>query len=160
MSTYLGQRGAALFVSLIFLLLLTIIGLAGMQSASMQEKMAGNVRLKIETFQYAEQALRTGERYIAASANESAIKGCTTCSGASCALPDYTSATAVGAPGGCNAWNSVNQGKSYYYLQKLGPSSAAANLAPGSSVILYRVVAVSSVGNARTALESVYAHSY
>ena len=36
------QQGIALFVSLIFLLLLTIVGVAGMKSAAMQEKMSGN----------------------------------------------------------------------------------------------------------------------
>ena len=36
-----AQRGMALLVSLVFLLLLTLIGLSSMQNATLQEKMAG-----------------------------------------------------------------------------------------------------------------------
>jgi type IV pilus assembly protein PilX len=57
--------GAALFVSLIFLLILTIIGLAGMQNTSLQEKMAGHLRERSLAFQAAESALRAGETSLA-----------------------------------------------------------------------------------------------
>ena len=40
-----AQRGMALLVSLVFLLLLTLIGLSSMQNATLQEKMAGSVEL-------------------------------------------------------------------------------------------------------------------
>ena len=36
-----AQHGMALLVCLVFLLLLTLIGLSSMQSANMQDKMAG-----------------------------------------------------------------------------------------------------------------------
>lgn len=55
------QRGMALLVSLVFLLLLTLIGLSSMQSANLQEKMAGSVSLRNQSFQTAEAALRIGE---------------------------------------------------------------------------------------------------
>ncbi len=58
------EKGAALFVSLVFLFILTIIGLMGMQSSSMQEKMAGNMRDRNLAFQAAESALRVGEENI------------------------------------------------------------------------------------------------
>ena len=45
------QRGMALLVSLVFLLLLTLIGLSSMQSATLQEKMAGSVALRNQSFQ-------------------------------------------------------------------------------------------------------------
>lgn len=59
------QRGAALVVSLILLLVLTLIGVTGMRGASMEEKMAGNMRDRNVAFQAAESALRTGEKWVA-----------------------------------------------------------------------------------------------
>ncbi len=50
-----------LLVSLVFLLLLTLMGLSSMQSANLQEKMAGSVSLRNQSFQTAEAALRIGE---------------------------------------------------------------------------------------------------
>ncbi|MCX7110432.1 MAG: PilX N-terminal domain-containing pilus assembly protein [Proteobacteria bacterium] len=57
--------GAALFVSLVFLFMLTIIGLSGMHNTSLQEKMAGHLREHNLAFQAAESALRSGEVYLA-----------------------------------------------------------------------------------------------
>lgn len=55
------QRGAALIVGLIMLLLLTLIGVAGMRDTLLQEKMAGNMRDREIALQAAEAALRAGE---------------------------------------------------------------------------------------------------
>lgn len=59
-----GQSGAVLVVSLIMLLLLTLIGVTGMQTTSLEEKMAGNTRDRSIAFQAAESALRDAERDI------------------------------------------------------------------------------------------------
>ena len=59
-----SQRGMALLVSLVFLLLLTLIGLSSMQSATLQEKMATSVSLRNQSFQLAEAALRMGENAV------------------------------------------------------------------------------------------------
>jgi type IV pilus assembly protein PilX len=59
------QAGAALVVSLILLLVLTLIGVTGMRSSSMEEKMAGNMRDRNVAFQSAESGVRTGEKWIA-----------------------------------------------------------------------------------------------
>ena len=56
-----AQRGMALLVSLVFLLLLTLIGISSMQNATLQEKMASSVTLRNQSFQIAEAALRIGE---------------------------------------------------------------------------------------------------
>lgn len=58
------QCGATLIVALILLLVLTVIGVAGMQDTTMQEKMVGNMRDRNLAFQAAEGALRGGERYL------------------------------------------------------------------------------------------------
>lgn len=55
------QKGAALVISLILLLMLSLIGLAAMRSTTMQEKMSGAMADKNRAFQAAETALRTGE---------------------------------------------------------------------------------------------------
>ena len=55
------QSGAALVVSLFFLLILTIIGITGMQVTSLEEKMAGNMRDRGLSFQAAEATLRFAE---------------------------------------------------------------------------------------------------
>lgn len=148
------QNGMALFVSLIFLLLLTIIGVAAMQGAGMQEKMAGNTKLKNESFQYAEAALREGE---AAVARDEAVS-CEACNGDACRGPDTVSI--VAGTGTCNVWTSITaHAGTFYYTQKLGESSRVVTQsgASGGSATLYRITAVSDVGNARTVLESVYA---
>lgn len=52
------QRGVALYVALIMLLLLTLLGLAALQVTSMQERMTGNYRTFNLAFNRAEDALR------------------------------------------------------------------------------------------------------
>ncbi|MNZ44032.1 hypothetical protein D3C78_616510 [compost metagenome] len=59
-----GQRGSALLISLVFLLLLTMIGVASIQDSILQERMAGNERDRNMAFQAAEAALRVGEAYL------------------------------------------------------------------------------------------------
>lgn len=56
-----AEKGSALIISLIFLLLLTILGVASMQSATLQERMSGNSRDRNIAFQAAEAALRGAE---------------------------------------------------------------------------------------------------
>ncbi|WP_286240306.1 pilus assembly PilX family protein [Neptuniibacter halophilus] len=60
------QNGATLIISMIFLLILTVIGLAGMEVVSMEEKIAGNARSRNIAFQAAEAALLEGEALIKA----------------------------------------------------------------------------------------------
>ena len=55
------KEGAVLIISLIMLLLLTIIGVTAIQTSSLEEKMAGNMRDQNLAFQAAESALRVGE---------------------------------------------------------------------------------------------------
>jgi type IV pilus assembly protein PilX len=58
------QSGVVLLVSMIMLLLLTIIGITGMQTTGLEEKMAGNMRDHNVAFQAAETALRDAEHDI------------------------------------------------------------------------------------------------
>jgi type IV pilus assembly protein PilX len=56
-----SQSGVVLVVSLIMLLLLMLMGAASVQSTSLEEKMAGNMRDKNLAFQAAESALKAAE---------------------------------------------------------------------------------------------------
>ncbi len=55
------QRGAALAVSLILLVVITIIGLASIRGTNMQERMSANMYDRNLAFQAAETGLRTAE---------------------------------------------------------------------------------------------------
>lgn len=55
------ERGVTLVMSLIFLLLLTLLGITAMSTSTLQEKMSGNLRDQDVAFQAAESALRGGE---------------------------------------------------------------------------------------------------
>jgi type IV pilus assembly protein PilX len=59
------QSGAALITSLIFLTVLTILGMSTLGTALLESRMAGNARDKNLAFQAAEVALRDAEQYIA-----------------------------------------------------------------------------------------------
>lgn len=54
------QGGAALIISLIFLVLLTLIAVSAMQGTILQERMAGNTYNRMLAFQAAEAALSAG----------------------------------------------------------------------------------------------------
>lgn len=58
------QGGAALIVALVFLLILTILGVTAMSGANLQEKMAGNLQDQNLAFQSAETALIAAEDWI------------------------------------------------------------------------------------------------
>ena len=51
------QDGAALIVSLILLVVLTLIGLGAMNQSSLEEKMASNMQRSVQAFQLAETSL-------------------------------------------------------------------------------------------------------
>ncbi len=63
------QRGATLIVALVFLFILTILGIASMGSNTLEQRMAANTKDQNVAFQAAESALRVGELQIASYAN-------------------------------------------------------------------------------------------
>lgn len=58
------QRGAVLVVGLVFLLLMTLIGVTAFSVATQEERMAGNARDRLRAFEAAEQALRVCEQHL------------------------------------------------------------------------------------------------
>jgi len=63
------QSGVVLVISLVMLLLLTLIGLTGMQTTTLEEKMAGNSKDRNIAFQAAESTLAVAEAFILANAS-------------------------------------------------------------------------------------------
>jgi type IV pilus assembly protein PilX len=59
-----AERGSALAIALIFLLLMTLLGVSAMRSSNLQERMAGNLRDRNMAFQSAEAGLRAGETWL------------------------------------------------------------------------------------------------
>jgi len=144
------QRGMALIVALVFLLLLTLLGLNSMQNATLQEKMSNSVQFRNQSFQLAEAALRVGEGAVSASTYNQALCA----SVAACAPPDTATVAAAGN-GAYVTWVSAGTG-SLYAVQRIGASTGAVWIS-GQSATLYRVTGIGIVGNARTVLESIYA---
>ena len=58
------QRGMALLVSLVGMVLLGLIGMAAMVSATQQEKMAAGIQHANHSFEAAEAALGSGEAWL------------------------------------------------------------------------------------------------
>ncbi|MGO4313019.1 PilX N-terminal domain-containing pilus assembly protein [Pseudomonas sp. KB_15] len=151
--TYYTQRGMALLVSLVFLLLLTLIGLSSMQSATLQEKMAGSVALRNQSFQSAEAALRVGESGV-----QRENYALPVCSGLVQCAPPSESSTITAA--GFNASSGVTwiaSGNGFYGVQNIGVSRGAVNVPINTPATLYRVTAVGIAGHSRSVVESIYA---
>lgn len=150
------QKGMVLLVSLVFLLLLTLIGVSSMQNATLQEKMASSVSLRNKSFQTAEAILRVGESAILGPTFS--LVACT--SDTTCAPPtDSTTVTQVGNSSAGVPW--VAEAGGFYVIQNIGttfsPMNQPQNCTVGRSVTLYRVTASVLQGVSRTVLESIYA---
>jgi type IV pilus assembly protein PilX len=86
------QRGAALFMVLMLLLVMTVLVLASMRGTVMQERMTANHYDRSLAFQAAEAALREGERWLLANPPKPAAGACD--GTGNCGTPD-PAATAV-----------------------------------------------------------------
>ncbi|RBP70380.1 PilX N-terminal domain-containing pilus assembly protein [Marinobacter nauticus] len=92
MTRFDAERGSVLIVSLIFLLLLTIVGVSSMSMTNLEERMAGNFRDHDSAFQAAEAALLDAEEYVESSFDITSAYTSPACTGANC----YSSACTGG----------------------------------------------------------------
>jgi type IV pilus assembly protein PilX len=150
------QKGVVLLVSLLFLLLLTLLGVSSMQNATLQEKMAGSVTTRNVTFQGAESALRQGESTIRPGFVLAV------CANAACAPPnDSTTVTEAGNGTSGRPWVAA-VGGGLYTVQNIGTTADPVERPLGCNIsgtyTLYRVTAVFFQGVSRTVLESIYAN--
>jgi type IV pilus assembly protein PilX len=148
-----SERGMALLVSLVFLLLLTLIGISSMQNATLQEKMAGSVTLRNQSFQVAEAALRIGESAVRLDTYSLPV-----CSGTQCRPPAESSVVIAAGHNSSSGVTWIASGSGFYGVQNIGTTKGVVNILPSDTyVTLYRVTAIGLAGNSRSVLESIYA---
>lgn len=82
------QQGVALVISLILLVIMTLVGLAGLRTVTLEEKMTANTYDRSLSFQSTESALREAEAIVAATV-PTPVAG-TTCAGGVCGAPAVT----------------------------------------------------------------------
>lgn len=173
-----AQRGVALFVSLVFLVILTLLGVAAFQSATLQEKMTGNLRDQSVAFQSAEAALRDGES-VAATLNI-ATPADYSCTGVAC-RPTFCDSGGTCTPAaGTPQWQNVSWAPAStttvmissgitgvaqeprYLIEKMNsfvPDSGSQKVPTTSNLVTpFRVTAVGWGSNvlSRSTLQSVY----
>lgn len=96
------QTGAALITGLIFLVVLTLVGMAGMRTTLMEQRMATNSRNRDMAFQAAEAALREGIAKIRSgvyTTTSGFTAGCTTTAPKGLCMPSSPSSPPI--------WNTV-----------------------------------------------------
>ena len=64
MRNYSAQKGAALFVGLLMLTVMSLIAVSSMQSSTLQELMSGNMKDQVTAFESAESAIRAAELFL------------------------------------------------------------------------------------------------
>ena len=69
------QKGAILVFCLIFLTVLTVMGMSSMESTTLEERMSGNMRDYTMAFQSAESAIKAAEAWLAVQANLPPVSG-------------------------------------------------------------------------------------
>jgi len=169
------QRGSALIVSLLILLVLTLIGVTSMSTTSLQSKMATNSREYNLAFQAAESALRDGETDMLMTNPTVFDSSCTTglCLPStvgtpvwSSGSPYWASARLYGSQTGAAALSFLATPPKYL-IEKLPlanptvPGRAISNLpnyGSGGLVQYYRVTAFGTGGNGSAAVmvQSIY----
>lgn len=150
---YARQRGMVLLISLVFLLLLSLVGLSSMQGAVTQQKIVGSLWHRNQSFQSAESGLSLGESSVRQV--PSALPLCQTI--AACTPPGEAFSVAGAGMNPISGVNWVALKGGLYGIQFLGPALGVAHLPPHAPATLYRVTAVGLGGQSRTVLESVYA---
>jgi type IV pilus assembly protein PilX len=155
-----AERGVALVVALVLLVVATLIGLAGMRGTNLQERMSANMYDRSLAFQRAEAALRDAERAISADWRIANLGGqdCSPTTGELCrTLPPSTAVwRSVGDLYNVN--NDKTPGRPQYFIQFMGTGNAEnalgldanadygnyGNSYPPDNVAFYRVTARSS----------------
>ena len=156
------QSGAVLVISLIFLLVLTVVGVAAMQNTSLEEKMAGNVKDRNLAFQNAESAVREAETFIDNVITLAVFDGTDGLYGEADAEPNFLSST-TWASSGSNVQSSADYGAyaaPRYFIkqfQTVGGVEGSLNLSGygdnkgGGDVTIFNITARGTGGGADSA---------
>lgn len=163
------QRGVALIISLILLLVMSLLGVAAIRGVAMEERMAGQTYDRSLAFQATEAALRGAEKLIETKPADPSAAGCAVVSGLKlCSTPlasdtpRWTSSSFTGWQDAATVGSGSLAVTPQYFVEFLGtgfpcdPSDNINNL----NCKRYRVTARSrdnSDGRASVMLQSVYA---
>lgn len=162
-----AQRGVALVVALILLVVATLIGLSGIRGTSLQERMSSNMYDRSLAFQRAEAALRAAEAAITINWQIASLGGvdCSPGSGVLCAVVPANTFTGTSASANwitVGTTHDVNDNKTpgtpQYFIQFMGTGSSQnslgleanadyanyGNMYPPDNVAYYRITARSS----------------
>jgi type IV pilus assembly protein PilX len=174
------QRGVALFVSLMLLIVTTLLGVAGIRSVSLEEKMAANSFDRNLAFQAAEAALREAEKYAednkpTPSYTDTTDNTCPTspnvinnCTNGICPKADSDCTPRWESASGFTGWTNASASLGalagnapQYFIEYLGASFQCTDGGPSDpmSCKRYRVTARSTPGTGRATvmLQSIYA---
>lgn len=155
-----AQRGVALVVALVLLLVATLIGLAGIRGTNLQERMSANMYDRSLAFQRAEAALRDAERAITNNWRIDVLGGadCSPTTGTLCGTVPAANAVWTSVGSAYNVNDDKTPGTPQYFIQFMGTGNAQNNLGldanadygnygnsyPPDNVAFYRVTARSS----------------
>jgi len=169
------QQGAVLIISLMFLLIMTLIGVTAMQSTTMEEKMAGNVRDHNLAFQAAEAALRDAETYIETVVSTAAFDDTNgRFSATSTSLPDASASATWASDNTSRAYSGTIGGvntQPRYFIQHIADISGGASTlnvggygaaTSGGDTSLFRITARGTGGsdNSQVVLRSHYGRRF
>jgi|GEM_PF-6045352 Tfp pilus assembly protein PilX len=152
------QRGFALFVGLIMLLLMSLVGITAMQVTLMQERMAGNFKVQHDGFEQ-------GETVLAGPTGQLAIRAAPTSFGLNCFGGACVTLITGGAPSLPNQvpwinWLTSEPASPLPVPQKnlLYRPQLNATVPNAISMNYYSVAAIGqdSSGDAKTALQGIY----
>lgn len=123
------QRGMALIVGLIFIVVLTLLGLAAVRTVVLEERMAGTMRDRSLALQAAEMTLRYAEQFISAPTLVDGVTGFdNTCASGLC----YWGVGVTGPDLAVNAaWNSTYGANAQQYAAVTVPSYTPSDLPAG-----------------------------
>lgn len=167
------QRGVALAAALVFLLVLTLMGVTGMRTATMQERMAGNARDRAVAFQSAEEALRDAEDLVTRQDLSNPSSRSWVYDANASGLPDPSSNNVCPPTNGnatqlaSNSFSGPANTRPCYFIEVLD-ANFEGQITPGDSIgyvqpqiaeTLYRVTAVGygTTNDSRVVLQSVAA---
>lgn len=165
------QKGATLAIALIFLLLVTIIGVTSMRTSSFEEKMSYNMSNNEFAFQATESALREAEAWIFAQAVAPVIV--TACATKPCVLqpdpnryPEDENAawwTATGTTYAGTALNNINTAPVYIIeYSRFVPDSLVVGKGNSTGIHYYKVIArgTGATDDAVTIIESTFSRRF
>ncbi|AUN95482.1 pilus assembly PilX family protein [Pseudazoarcus pumilus] len=139
--TQQAQRGLALVVSLVLLVVVTLLGVSGMQGTGLQERMSGNLYDRSLSMQAAEAALRAAEAAIRNSESGDIGSDCAADSGNLC--PTIPADTFTGGAEEDDPWTNataaftvnegIGSGTPQYFIEIVGDGAIDDPLGQSSS---------------------------